>query len=50
MTHREETRQLCGFVQINDAYLGGERNDGKPGRGSENKQAFAIAVEIDEQL
>jgi hypothetical protein len=27
-----------------DAYLGGERNGGKPGRGSENKQAFLTSV------
>ena len=33
MTEREEGRQLGGFVQIDDAYLGGERNGGKPGRG-----------------
>lgn len=38
------------FVQIDDAYLGGERNGGKPGRGSENKQPFVIAVETDENL
>lgn len=50
MMSREETRRLGGFVQIDDAYLGGERNGGKPGRGSENKQAFVIAVETDEQL
>jgi hypothetical protein len=48
MTDREESRQLNGFVQIDDAYLGGERNGGKRGRGSENKQAFVIAVETDE--
>jgi transposase-like protein len=47
MMRREEPRQLNGFVQIDDAYLGGERNGGKPGRGSENKQAFVIAVETD---
>lgn len=29
---------------------GGERNVGKPGRGSENYQAFVIAVETDETL
>ena len=29
---REAPRQLSGFVQIDDAYLGGERNGGKPGR------------------
>lgn len=46
MAEREETRQLSGFVQIDDAYLGGERNGGKGGRGSENKQAFLAAVEV----
>jgi transposase-like protein len=50
MSEREETRKLKGFVQIDDAYLGGERNGGKPGRGSENKQAFVIAVQTDENL
>lgn len=47
MTEREESRTLQGFVQIDDAYLGGERNGGKPGRGSENKQPFLIAVQTD---
>lgn len=50
MTEREERRQLAGFVQIDDAYLGGERNGGKPGRGSENKQPFVVAVATDEAL
>lgn len=50
MTEREEGRRLEGFVQIDDAYLGGERNGGKPGRGSENKQPFLIAVATDETL
>ena len=50
MTAREEGRQLDGFVQIDDAYLGGERNGGKSGRGSENKQPFVIAVSTDENL
>jgi transposase-like protein len=50
MMQREESRQLNGFVQIDDAYLGGELNGGKPGRGSENKQAFVMAVETDETL
>ena len=39
---------MQGLVQIDDAYLGGERNGGKRGRGSENKQAFLIAVQTDE--
>ena len=50
MTQREEGRQLAGFVQVDDAYLGGECNGGKRGRGSENKQAFVIAVSTDETL
>ncbi|GMU45173.1 MAG: IS1595 family transposase [Xanthomonadales bacterium PRO6] len=50
MTEREESRKLKGLVQIDDAYLGGERNGGKRGRGSENKQPFLIAVETDGNL
>ena len=50
MAAREAPRQFSGFVQIDDAYLGGERNGGKPGRGSENKQAFLIVVQTDENL
>lgn len=50
MAEREETRRLAGFVQLDDAYLGGERNGGKPGRGSENKQPFLIAVSTEETL
>ncbi|MGD3046758.1 IS1595-like element ISXo2 family transposase, partial [Xanthomonas oryzae pv. oryzicola] len=42
-----EPRKLKGFVQIDDAYLGGERSGGKRGRGSENKQPFVIAVQVD---
>ena len=49
MTHREAARQLAGFVQIDDAYLGGERNGGKAGRGSENKRPFVVAVSTDDQ-
>ena len=36
--------KLEGEVQIDDAYLGGER-PGKPGRGAANKTPFVIAVE-----
>lgn len=50
MTEREATRQLDGFVQIDDAYLGGERNGGKTGRGAPGKQPFVVAVETDETL
>ena len=47
MTQREASRRLTGFVQIDDAYLGGERNGGKRGRGSDNKRPFVIAVATD---
>jgi hypothetical protein len=36
---------LEGNIQLDDAYLGGER-PGTPGRGSENKVAFVAAVEV----
>ena len=49
MTQREASRRLTGFVQIDDAYLGGERNGGKRGRGSENKRPFVVAVATDEK-
>ena len=44
MTEREEQRVLDGRVEIDDAYLGGER-PGKRGRGSENKVSFVVAVQ-----
>ena len=45
MTEREATRELCGRVEVDDAYLGGERSGGKAGRGSENKVPFIAAVQ-----
>ena len=45
MRVREEPRQLDGRVEIDDAYLGGERSGGKTGRGSENKVPFIAAVQ-----
>ena len=50
MAAREADRQLDGFVQIDDAYLGGERNGGKTGRGAPGKQPFVVAVETNEHL
>lgn len=49
MVEREAGRQLGGLVQIDDAYLGGKRPGGKPGRGSENKRPFLIAVQTDSE-
>ena len=48
MTVREESRQLDGRVEIDDAYLGGELPGGKSGRGSENKVPFIAAVQTTE--
>ena len=45
MSEREESRQLDGRVEIDDAYLGGESPGGKRGRGSENKVPFIAAVQ-----
>ena len=49
MAQQESSRQLQGFIEIDDAYLGGERNGGLRGRGSPGKQAFIMAVSTDQQ-
>jgi transposase-like protein len=46
MSEREEAYVLKGNVQIDDAYLGGERPGGKAGRGSENKVPIVAAVSL----
>lgn len=46
MSLREERYVLEGQVQVDDAYLGGERSGGKVGRGSENKVPFVAAVSL----
>jgi hypothetical protein len=48
MAAREDRYLLAGKVQIDDAYLGGERPGGKVGRGSENKVPFVAAVSLTE--
>lgn len=48
MLHREAPRQLTGRVEIDDAYLGGEVQGGKAGRGSPNKVPFVVAVQTTE--
>jgi hypothetical protein len=49
MAEREAGRRLGGNVLLDDAYLGGELNGGKAGRGSQNKVPFVIAVEVSDQ-
>ena len=46
MVAREARYVLDGQVQVDDAYLGGERGGGKVGRGSENKVPFVAAVSL----
>lgn len=48
MAAREQRYVLEGKVQIDDAYLGGERTGGKVGRGSENKVSLVAAVSLSE--
>ena len=48
MADREDRYVLGGKVQVDDAYLGGERTGGKVGRGSENKLPFVAAVSLTE--
>lgn len=47
MAQQDSTHRLSGAVQLDDAYLGGERAGGKAGRGSENKVPFVAAVSVD---
>jgi hypothetical protein len=49
MAEREDRYRLSGAVQMDDAYLGGERSGGKVGRGSENKVPFVAAVSVDDE-
>jgi hypothetical protein len=45
MVERDATKQLSGRVELDDAYLGGERTGGKRGRGAPGKTPFVAAVE-----
>lgn len=49
MKEREASRKLTDRVEIDDAYLGGERalKPGKAGRGAEGKTPFIAAVQTD---
>jgi len=49
MARQESTHRLRGCVQLDDAYLGGERTGGKAGRGSENKVPFVAAVSLNDR-
>ena len=48
MQKTKKNQALQGDLRIDNTYLGGERTGEKVGRGSENKVAFAAAVEMHE--
>ena len=41
---REQSKMLSGLIEMDDAYLGGEK-PGKPGRGATGKTPFVAAVQ-----
>ena len=45
MLEREAEKPLAGRIEMDDAYLGGERSGGKRGRGATGKTPFIAAVE-----
>ena len=45
MLERDAAKRLTGRVEIDDAYVGGERSGGKRGRGAAGKTPFVAAVE-----
>ena len=44
MMERDASKRLSGRVELDDAYLGGERSGGKRGRGAPGKTPFVAAV------
>jgi transposase-like protein len=48
MLERDDDQPLSGFIEVDDAYLGGERTGCKPGRGAAGKTPFVAAVETTE--
>lgn len=48
MAERETSYVLDGQIQVDDAYLGGERSGGKVGREPENKVPFVDSVSLNE--
>jgi ribosomal protein L37AE/L43A len=45
MMQRDAPKRLKGRVELDDAYIGGERRGGKRGRGADGKTPFVAAVE-----
>ena len=49
MMERDAEHPLGGIVELDDAYLGGERSGGKRGRGAPGKTPFVAAVETNDE-
>ena len=47
MLERDATKRLTGRIEIDDAYLGGERSGGKRGRGAPGKTPFVARCRDD---
>lgn len=47
MLEQEDQTVLSGRVEVDDAYVGGERHGGQRGRGAEGKTPFVAAVQTD---
>jgi transposase-like protein len=47
MLEREAVTVLSGRVEVDDAYMGGARHEGKRGRGAPGKTPFVVAVQTD---
>jgi len=44
---RSDREKLSGVVEVDEEYIGGVLEDGKKGRGSENKQLVVVAVQLE---
>ena len=44
---RSDREKLSGIIEVDEEYIGGTLEGGKRGRGSENKQLVAVAVQLD---
>jgi len=44
---RSDREKLSGVIEVDEEYIGGILEGGKRGRGSENKQLVAVAVQLD---
>jgi len=49
MLERDAKTRLTGRVEIDDAYIGGERSGGKRGRGASGKTPFVAAVQTTDE-